>query len=92
MKQAGKEVSLQHQLEEELQESQRLRTLRELASGLAHDISNTLAAVVGQSELLLHQVSDGTLRSPTTGEPLGRDVDQNRVFVGILVGYPIRWD
>lgn len=41
---------------------------------------------------LLHQVSDGTLRSPTTGEPLGRDVDQNRVFVGILVGYPIRWD
>lgn len=41
---------------------------------------------------LLHQVSDGTLRSTTTGELLGRDVDQNRVFVGILVGYPIRWD
>ena len=40
----------------------------------------------------LHQRSDSTLRSATTNELLARDVDQNRVYVGIVVGYPIRWD
>lgn len=40
----------------------------------------------------LHQRSDSTVRSTTTGELLGRDIDQNRVFVGILVGYPIKFD
>jgi hypothetical protein len=40
----------------------------------------------------LRQRSDGTLRNPTTGELIARDVDQNRVFVGILVGYPITFD
>ena len=40
----------------------------------------------------LHQRSDSTLRSARTGELLARDVDQNRVYIGIVVGYPIRWD
>ena len=40
----------------------------------------------------LHQRSDSTAVSRTTGEPLGRDVDQNRVFVGLVFGYPIKFD
>jgi hypothetical protein len=39
-----------------------------------------------------HQRSDGTLVSPDTGAPFRRDADQNRVFVGITIGYPIRFD
>jgi predicted porin len=40
----------------------------------------------------LHQKSDSTVRSTTTGELLGRNVDQNRVFVGMTFGYPIKFD
>jgi hypothetical protein len=40
----------------------------------------------------LHQRSDSTVVSTTTGELLGRDVDQNRVFVGLVFGYPIKFD
>jgi hypothetical protein len=39
-----------------------------------------------------YQRDDSTLRGPVTGEPLARDVDQNRVFFAVLFGYPIRFD
>ena len=39
-----------------------------------------------------HQTDDSTVRGPVTGEPLARDVDQNRVFVEVVFGYPIRFD
>jgi hypothetical protein len=40
----------------------------------------------------LRQRSDSRIIVATTGTTLGNDVDQNRVFFGVLVGYPIRYD
>ena len=40
----------------------------------------------------LHQTDDSAVRGAVTGEPLARDVDQNRVFFTVVFGYPIRFD
>ncbi|MBI1735042.1 MAG: hypothetical protein HYR51_07710 [Candidatus Rokubacteria bacterium] len=38
------------------------------------------------------QRDESRLRSATTGEPLARDVDQNRVYFTLVFGYPITFD
>lgn len=55
-----------------------------------YQITAWFAVNAGYSHL--HQRSDSTLISRTTGEVLGNDVDQNRVFVGFTFGYPIKFD
>jgi PAS domain S-box-containing protein len=54
--------------EEQLQRSQRLEVLGQLAGGIAHDFNNVLTAITGTADLIL-----GSL---VTGEPLRRDVEQ----------------
>ncbi|MBX5490569.1 MAG: response regulator [Chloroflexi bacterium] len=44
-------------------QTERLRVLGQLASGVAHDLNNTLAHVLGNLQLLLDRVSDPTLRA-----------------------------
>jgi DNA-binding response OmpR family regulator/GAF domain-containing protein len=41
-----------------------LRTLRELASGAAHQLNNLLAIISGRAQLLLRTVDQGTVRRP----------------------------
>jgi hypothetical protein len=43
------------------------------------------------SYILFHQRSDSTLITPA-GTPVANDVDQNRLSVGLTIGYPIRFD
>ena len=38
-----------------------------------------------------HQRSDSTAVT-TSGAPFANDADQNRLFVGLQFGYPIRFD
>ena len=53
------------QLEVRVRHAQRLETLGTLASGLAHDFNNLLVPVLGNAELLLHQIERGSvLREP----------------------------
>jgi signal transduction histidine kinase len=43
-------------------QTEKLRALGEMASGVAHDFNNILAAILGRVQLLLTQVQDDTLR------------------------------
>src|SRR3989442_12538259 len=42
--------------------------------------------------IFFQQRSDSTIVNPVNGQLLGSDVDQNRVFVGFIFGYPIKFD
>jgi GAF domain-containing protein/ActR/RegA family two-component response regulator len=48
--------------QEHLVQSEKLRALGEMASGVAHDFNNILAAILGRVQLILSQVQDETLR------------------------------
>jgi len=50
------------QAQAELVRSEKLRALGRLSTGIAHDLNNTLAAVLGQVELLQLGVTDPTLQ------------------------------
>jgi GAF domain-containing protein len=48
--------------QDQLVRTEKLRAMGEMASGVAHDFNNVLAAVLGRAQLLLRQLSDPTLR------------------------------
>jgi len=48
--------------QDQLVRTEKLRALGEMASGVAHDFNNVLAAVVGRAQLLLNEVRDPKLR------------------------------
>ncbi len=47
-----------HRAQDELVRSEKMRGLGQMAAGIAHDINNTLAAVLGQTELLRLRIRD----------------------------------
>jgi GAF domain-containing protein/CheY-like chemotaxis protein len=48
--------------QEHLIQTEKLRALGEMASGVAHDFNNILAAILGRVQLILNQTEDPTLR------------------------------
>ncbi len=54
----GVDLSMQKSLEKQVQELQRLESLGTLANGLAHRFNNILAAISGQTELLIMSSKD----------------------------------
>jgi signal transduction histidine kinase/ActR/RegA family two-component response regulator len=55
----------QRHLEEQLRKAQRMEAIGTLAGGVAHDLSNTLAAIVGYPDLLLMDVApDDPMHEP----------------------------
>jgi len=48
--------------EQELVQTEKLRSLGVMAAGVAHEVNNTLAMVLGQAELLWHVATDPTAR------------------------------
>jgi two-component system, cell cycle sensor histidine kinase and response regulator CckA len=52
------EVTERVQLQQELQQAQKMEVLGRLAGGVAHDFNNALAAIIGGSDLLMDQLRD----------------------------------
>ena len=53
-----RDVTERKRMEEQLLQAEKLRAVGEMASGVAHDFNNALAAILGNTQLMLHSVKD----------------------------------
>ena len=72
-----KDVTEKKKMEEELFRAEKLRALAEMASGVAHDFNNALAAILGNTQLLLYTAQDEeTKETLRTIEKVAKDSSQ----------------
>jgi len=53
-----KDITEKKRMEEQLLQSEKLRALGEMASGVAHDFNNALTAILGNAQLLIYTAKD----------------------------------
>ncbi len=58
----SRDITERKRIEEQLFQAEKLRAVGEMASGVAHDFNNALAAILGNTQLLLHNAPDGELK------------------------------
>ena len=72
-----KDITEKKKMEEQLLQAEKLRSLAEMASGVAHDFNNALASILGNTQLLLFTVQDGELKETLkTIEKVAKDSAQ----------------
>jgi len=57
-----RDITDKKRIEEQLFQAEKLRAVGEMASGVAHDFNNALAAILGNTQLLLYTVRDEELK------------------------------
>jgi PAS domain S-box-containing protein len=57
-----KDITEKKKMEDQLLQAEKLRALAEMASGVAHDFNNALAAILGNTQLLLFTAQDEELK------------------------------
>jgi len=71
------DITEKKKMEEQLLQAEKLRALGEMASGVAHDFNNALAAILGNTQLLLYSVQEEEVRdSLKTIEKVAKDSAQ----------------
>jgi two-component system cell cycle sensor histidine kinase/response regulator CckA len=58
----SRDVTEHKRIEEQLLQTEKLRAVGEMASGVAHDFNNALAAILGNTQLLLYTTHDEELK------------------------------
>ncbi|MGZ3613626.1 MAG: GAF domain-containing protein [Thermodesulfobacteriota bacterium] len=72
-----RDITEKKMMEEHLFQAEKLRALAEMASGVAHDFNNALAAILGNTQLLLYTVQEEELKETLrTIEKVTRDSAQ----------------
>lgn len=72
-----KDITDHKKMEEQLLQTEKLRALGEMASGVAHDFNNALAAILGNTQLLLYTVKEEEVREALkTIEKVAKDSAQ----------------
>lgn len=66
----GRDITRRRQLEEQLQQAQKMEAIGRLAGGIAHDFNNLLTAITGYSELALRKIEKEN--------PLARNITEIR--------------
>ncbi len=79
---------LRYELQNRLQEAQRLETVGQLAGGVAHDFNNLLTVILGQGELLLYQDLPDHTRAQI--QQILKAGDRARVLTQQLLAYARR--
>ena len=57
-----RDITDKKRIEEQLFQAEKLRAVGEMASGVAHDFNNALAAILGNTQILLYTVQDEGLK------------------------------
>jgi PAS domain S-box-containing protein len=57
-----RDITDRKRIEEQLFQAEKLRAVGEMASGVAHDFNNALAAILGNTQLLLYTAQDEALK------------------------------
>jgi PAS domain S-box-containing protein len=72
-----KDITEKKKMEEQLLQAEKLRAVGEMASGVAHDFNNALAAILGNAQLLLYTAKDEEIKETLrTIEKVAKDSAQ----------------
>jgi PAS domain S-box-containing protein len=73
----SRDMTERKRMEEQLLQAEKLRAVGEMASGVAHDFNNALAAILGNTQLMLYSVRDEEFKeSLQTIEKVAKDSAQ----------------
>ncbi len=56
------DITEKHLLSEQLRQSEKLKSVGQLAGGIAHDFNNQLAAIIGYGEMVYNKLDEGPLK------------------------------